>query len=384
MFLHYANKQSAAELYSQIPTCELVRQNKVTSANKLIQGDNLLVLKNLIEVQQLAGKIDLIYFAPPLGLMTQFVFSEESYHKKAKPHHKTTQKRQLHAIDFLEFLRARLFLLRTLLSEQGAIYVQVDSYIGHYVKIVMDEIFGVEAFHNDISKICNTPHQKHPKAYYTTKDMVLFYTKTPQGIWNAANYTAEDVIRLFPKVEANGRHYTTISLYSPREIYPHQSSLSFRGVVPPQGQYWQTNVATLEQWDKENLIDWSDASHPRKKIYFDEQHTPIPYDIWEEKDTRFLHNGMTPTTLELVIKMSSLPNSYVLDCYCGNSATLQTAQLLGRQWIGIDDSVEAIKMVGEKFATIDIFNQKVTYELLKATAQADDEDNLRYMLTKFF
>jgi len=378
MFLHYSNKQSATELYNQIPTCELIKQNTIDSPNKLIIGDILLVLKNLIAEQQLAGKIDLVYLAPPLGLTTQFSFSEEYNTKKQQQ-----QKGWLHAIDFLEFLRARLFLLKALLSEQGAIYVQIDSSIGHYVKIVMDEIFGADNFRNDISKICHAPYQKHPKAYHTIKDMVLFYTKSSQGIWNEdkRTYAPEDIVRLFPKVDANGRRYTTISLYSPRENFEHKEGvLPFRGIVPPTGQYWQVSTAILEQWDKDNLIDWTDRQHPRKKIYADEHPTALPYDIWEDNRS----SSLSPF-IELMLRKSSLPNSYVLDCYCGsNAATLQAAQLLGRKWIGVDESATAIQAICEKFKANDIFSQKVTYELLKATSQEDDEDNLRYMLTKFF
>jgi adenine-specific DNA-methyltransferase len=157
MILSYPNKKSELEIFTQIPESEFVKSNNITNPNKLIFGDNLLVLKNLIEKQNLAGKIDLVYIDPPFATNNTFTFSDERTSTISNnKNDKIAYTDKLQGTDFLEFLRERLVLLKMLLSEQGSIYLHIDYKIGHYVKIVMDEIFGIENFRNDITRIkCN-------------------------------------------------------------------------------------------------------------------------------------------------------------------------------------------------------------------------------------
>jgi adenine-specific DNA-methyltransferase len=378
MFLQYPNKKTEAEIYNQILDSEFVKKNNEVSLNKLIFGENLLVLKNLIEKQGLAGKIDLVYIDPPFATNNTFTFSEERTSTISNSKNdKIAYADKLQGTDFLEFLRERLVLLKMLLSEQGSIYLHIDYKIGHYVKVVMDEIFGVENFKNDITRIKCNPKNFARKGYGNMKDMVLFYSKTDKLLWNEpkAPYTEEDKIKLFPKLDKNGRRYTTIPLHAPSETQNGKTSQTFKGILPPKGRHWRTNVETLEQWDNEGLIEWSENGNPRKKIYFDEQEGKRVQDIWELKDPQY---PLYPTEknadlLDLIIKTSSNTGSYVLDCFCGSGTTLKSAQNLGRNWIGIDQSEQALKVSAEKLNSIsgDIFIQKPTYELITCDVQTN-------------
>jgi adenine-specific DNA-methyltransferase len=372
MFLQYPNKKTENEIYAQIPESEFVKQNNVESPNKLIFGENLLVLKNLIEKQGLAGKIDLIYIDPPFATNNTFTFSEERTSTISNEKNgKIAYSDKLQGTEFLEFLRERLVLLKMLLSEQGSIYLHIDYKIGHYVKVIMDEIFGIENFRNDITRIKCNPKNFARTGYGNIKDLILFYSKGEKPIWNEpkAPYTEEDKIKLFPKTDKNGRRYTTIPLHAPGETQNGNTSQSFKGILPPKGRHWRTDVATLELWDEQGLIEWSDNGNPRKKIYLDEQEGKRIQDIWEMKDPQY---PLYPTEknadlLDLIIKTSSNPSSYVLDCFSVSGTALKSAQLLGRNWIGIDQSEQAIKVSAEKLDSIvgDIFTPKPTYEQIK-------------------
>jgi adenine-specific DNA-methyltransferase len=249
-----------------------------------------------------------------------------------------------------------------LLSPTGSIYLHIDYKIGHYVKVVMDEIFGPENFRNDITRIKCNPKNFERKGYGNIKDLILFYSKSDSLIWNEpkTNYTNEDKLKLFPKKDKEGRHYTTIPLHAPGETKNGKSSMPFKGIYPPKGRHWRTDVKTLEEWNLAGIIEWSSTGNPRKKIFFDEQEGKRIQDIWEFKDPQYpvFPTEKNQDMLNTIIKTSSHENSYVLDCFCGSGTTLKAAQLNGRNWIGIDESEEAIKATIKKIKNInkDLFN----------------------------
>jgi len=367
MILQYENKKTEAEIFDQIPICEFERLEGISSENKLIFGDNLLVLKQLITHYDLAGKIDLVYIDPPFATNHTFTVSENksstlSKGKKGRLAYTDTLK----GADFLEFLRERLTLLKILLSDEGSIYLHIDYKVGHYVKIIMDEIFGIENFRNDITRIKCNPKNFARKGYGNIKDMILFYSKTANPIWNEPKipYTEEDKLKLFAKKDEKGRYYTTIPLHAPGETQQGKTSAAFKGIFPPVGRHWRTNIETLEMWDKQGLIEWSKKGNPRKKIYVEEQKGKRLQDIWEMKDPQY---PVYPTEknrglLDIIIKTSSKPNSYVLDCFCGSGTTLFAAQQNDRKWIGIDQSEEAIKQVKLKLSKNE--TAQIEYEYL--------------------
>ena len=141
--------------------------------------------------------------------------------------------------DFLEFLRERLILIKELMSDRASIYLHIDYKIGHYVKIIMDEIFGSENFKNDITRIKCNPKNFKRKAYGNIKDLILFYSKSRNNIWNEPKekFTKEDIKRLFKKTYKNGRKYTTIPLHAPGETQNGPTGGEWRGIKPPKGRH---------------------------------------------------------------------------------------------------------------------------------------------------
>lgn len=339
--------------------------------NIIIDGDNVKGLNYLLEKQGLAGKIDLVYIDPPFSTNTDFrISAERTSTISSSKKDSIAYSDKLSGDDYIEFLRERLLLLKTLLSNQGSIYLHIDYKIGHYVKVMMDEVFGIKNFRNDITRIKCNPKNFKRKGYGNIKDMILFYSKTSKPIWNEPQtpYTKKDLERLFPKIN-NGKRYTTVPIHAPGETTNGESNKPFKGKMPPVGRHWRTNVETLEKWDADGLIEWSKTGNPRKIIFADDSQGKRVQDIWNFKDPQY---PVYPTEknsdlLDLIIKTSSNQESIVLDCFCGSGSTLKSAHLLNRRWIGIDQSEHAIKTSINNIKNIDenLFTSKAKYELVK-------------------
>lgn len=372
MHLNYSNKKSELEIYSSIPDCDLRKLNSEVSQNLLIQGDNLRVLKYLIEKKNLKGKIDLVYIDPPFSTSNSFMISEDRANTiSSSMHGELAYSDKLKGEFFIEFLRERLVLIKHLLSEHGSIYLHIDYKIGHYVKVIMDEIFGAKNFRNDIARIKCNPKNFNRHGYSNIKDLILFYSKFDKMIWNEPiiHYSDKDIKKLFPKIDKKGRRYTTVPLHAPGETKKGKSSLPFKNILPPKGRHWRTSIEIMEKWDEKGLIEWSSTGNPRKKLFADEREGKRVQDVWEYKDPQY---PVYPTEknfelLDLIIKTSSNENSYVLDCFCGSGSTLKAAHINNRNWIGIDESEQAIKTTVKKLGTVEenLFIHLPEYEFYK-------------------
>lgn len=143
----------------------------------LFGGDNFVALSSLIQ-SGYEGKIDLVYIDPPYN--TNQIFTVETDRTSTISRSKngdTAYRDDMPVEDYLEFMRERLVLIRELLSEQGSLYLHIDQKMGHYLKILLDEIFGSANFKNDIARIKSNPKNFGRRAFGNQKDMVLFYAK---------------------------------------------------------------------------------------------------------------------------------------------------------------------------------------------------------------
>ncbi len=322
-------------------------------SNFLLHSENLKGLQFLLKEKQFAGQIDLVYIDPPFATGGNFTISEgrNTTISKARAG-KIAYADQLKGQDFIQFLKERLLLIRDLLSERGSIYLHTDYKIGHYVKILMDEVFGVENFRNEIARIKCNPKNFKRIGYGNIKDLILFYSKSTRPIWNEPlePYTEKDLVKLFPKTDQQGRRYTTVPIHAPGETQKGKSNEKFRGMLPPPGRHWRTDVQTLERWDSEGLMEWSAKGNPRKIIYAEERAGKRMQDIWEFKDPPYpsYPTEKNAALLDLIVRTSSEAGSWVLDCFCGSGTTLKAAQLQNRKWIGIDQSTLAIQASQDK------------------------------------
>ncbi len=376
MYLDYPNKLSEAEILNKSINIEFTNNFKYN--NTLIQGNNIDILKKLLYEENMKGKIDLVYIDPPFATNTKFKIGKNRVSTiSSSSNDDLAYEDTLKGFEFLEFLRQRLFLIKELLSDKGSIYLHIDYKIGHYVKIIMDEVFGIENFRNDITRIKCNPKNFNRKAYGNIKDMILFYSKTNTPIWNEPKdkYTKDDINKLFSKIDKNGRRYTTIPLHAPGETKDGETGKEFKGIKPPKGRHWRSKPEVLEQLDKDGLVEWSSNGNPRKIIYADEREGKKKQDIWDYKDVQY---PIYPTEKNLdliqnIILASSNKDSIVMDCFCGSGGTLKVATDLNRKWIGIDKSIKAIEVTKDrlKYYSDNLFINQLEYDFIEAKSIAN-------------
>jgi adenine-specific DNA-methyltransferase len=319
--------------------------------NYLYYGDNLPILASFLYDPTIRGQVRLIYIDPPFA--TKSIFKSRSQ--------KDAYTDLLAGANYIEFLRQRLIILRELLAEDGSIYVHLDQNMAFQVKVIMDEVFGVGNFRNWITrKKCN-PKNYTRKTYGNVTDFILFYTKSDNYIWNRPfkAWTFERAQKEYPYLEEEtGRRYKKVPIHAPGERNG-ETGKSWRGMSPPPGKHWQYTPKKLDEMERRGEIYWSPNGNPRRKIYLDESEGVPVQDIWLE--FRDAHNQniritgypteKNPELLAQIIQASSNPGDLVLDCFAGSGTTLAVAAELDRQWIGIDNSSEAIATTLRRFAT---------------------------------
>ncbi len=324
-------------------------------ANKLIHGDNLPALRSLLEDYR--GRVSLVYIDPPFATNGEFRVGRERTGTVSNSRtDELAYRDNLVGEPYLEFLRERLLLLRELLAENGSIYLHIDYKIGHYVKVLLDEVFGQRNFRNDITRIKCNPKNFPRKGYGNIKDLILFYSKSAQIIWNEPRVplSRREQERLFRKIDADGRRYTTVPLHAPGETVNGSTGKPWRGLLPPPGRHWRSEPEALECLAQQGLIEWSANGVPRKKIFADAKATRRMQDIWEFKDPQY---PVYPTQksldlLRFIVATSSNEGDLILDCFCGAGTALVAAQELGRRWIGVDNSAPAIAATRQRLAEL--------------------------------
>lgn len=350
--LTYEGKKSKAEILGISPAELAVSWQPAQSepANNLYFGENLSVLAALLREPRVRRKVRLVYIDPPYA--TRSVFQSR---KQVDAYHDL-----LAGPTYLEFLRERLILLRELLADDGSIYVHLDENMAFQAKVLMDEIFGPTNFRNWITrKKCN-PKNYTRKTYGNVADYILFYTKTDNYVWHRplVTWTDEHAAREYSYVEAGtGRRYKKVPVHAPGVRHGETGKL-WRGMTPPPGKHWQYPPSTLEAMDARGEIYWSPTGNPRRKIYLDQSGGIPVQDIWPE--FRDAHNQniritgypteKNPALLARIIAASTNPGDLVLDCFSGSGTTLEAAHRLGRHWLGVDNSAEAIRTTLARFA----------------------------------
>lgn len=377
--LSYPGKLPREELYRVVEPARLEVVREFARArpladdgwrNMLVLGDNLPVLRALLEDQRVRGKVRLVYIDPPFGTGSTY---RGRRHVSAGPEDEVAYQDMPLSPEYLEFLRRRLIFLHDLLAEDGSIYVHIDVDAVHYVKVLMDEIFGVENFVNDIARVKSNPKNFERRAYGNVRDSILFYVKNyGRNVWNDPRepYTEEELERLFPKVDKDGRRYTTEPLHAPGETRG-PTGQPWRGIMPPPGRHWAYPPEVLDELDRKGLIEWSASGVPRLKIYADEyaRKGKKMQDVWLNYKDPPYPRYPTEKNLEMVMKIveaSSNPGDIVLDAFCGSGTLAVAAEKLGRRWICIDASPLAVEVALRRLLELESYRPFV---LVNATGR---------------
>jgi adenine-specific DNA-methyltransferase len=345
--------------------------------NRLYFGDNLPILLSLLRDDSICGKVKLIYIDPPFS--TNGIFESRSQ-KKAYTD-------LLLGIQYVEFLRKRLIILREILANDGSIYVHLDKNMASYIKVIMDEIFGINNFRNWITrKKCNRKNYTR-KQYGNISDYILFYTKSKKYVWDRVHepWPKEKILKEYQYVEKKtGRRFKKVPVHAPG-IRKGKTGEPWKGMLPPPGKHWQYTPVKLDEMDRNNEIYWSPTGNPRRKIYFDNSKGIPVQDIWTE--FRDAHNQnicitgypteKNPDMIEQIIKASSNPGDLVLDCFSGSGTTLAVSSKLNRNWIGVDNSIEAMETTLKRFK---VGTEPMGDFINKNNSQKSKEKSLDYFL----
>ncbi len=348
--LEYPGKKSADGILSTAPVHLVESGQPHSTDNRLIYGENLGVLAALGKDCEVTGKVRLVYIDPPYA-------TESTFHSRQLAH---AYEDTLAGPEFIEVLRERLIWLHRLLAHDGSLYLHLDERMAFHFRVILDEIFGPGQYRNCITrKKCN-PKNYTRNTYGNVADYILFYTKSDAYVWNrpVEPWTDERAAKEYQYVESEtGRRYKKVPIHAPG-LRNGETGKLWRGMMPPPGKHWQYTPARLDEMDAKGEIYWSPNGNPRRIVYLDNSEGIPLQNIW--LDVRDAHNQNIRVTgyptekpseiLRKIILASSNPGDLVLDCFAGSGTTLAVASELGRRWIGVDNSIEAIRTILRRFS----------------------------------
>ncbi len=350
-------------------------------------GDNLKVLRNREHFPD--ESIDLIYLDPPFK-------SDATYNMLFKDKSGSTSEAQIQAFDdtwawgpsaeeafhdimtsdtaplklkdlmqafrtflgvndmmaYLTMMAVRLVELHRVLKDTGSLYLHCDPTASHYLKLVLDAIFGQQGFRNEIVWRRTNAKGHAFKNLANNHDVIFRYTKSEKWTWNQGYipYSKEYIENFYKYIEEEtGRRYRLSDLTNPNKNRPNLE-YEFLGVR----RVWRWTKERMEQAYKEGrIVQSKPGAVPSYKRYLDEQ-KGVPFDdVWEDIKPLQAHSKERlgyPTQkplalLERIISSSSNPGDVVFDPFCGCGTTLDAAEKLGRQWVGIDITHLAIGLI---------------------------------------
>ena len=353
--------------------------------NKLYYGDNLDVLKNEISDES----VDLVYLDPPFNSnatynvlfkslkgdasQAQTEAFEDTWHWGIQAEEALDLVIKSGNTDAAEMLRAmrsflgendmmaylvmmavRLIELHRVLKPTGSLYLHCDPTASHYLKVVLDAVFGAENFRNEISWRRSQPKSHASINFPKCRDILLRYSKSDKAVFNKVfgEHDPAYVEKFYRFAEPDGRRYRLGDLTNPNKDRPNLT-YEFMGIT----RVWRWTKERMSKALAEGLIVQSKPSSvPQVKRYLDDIEGQPISDDWY--DIEHLHGSSGellgyPTQkplalLERVIKASSNSGDTVLDPFCGCGTTIHAAQKLGRQWIGIDITHLAITLIEKR------------------------------------
>ena len=313
-----------------------------THDNLLIQGDNLEALKALLPFYR--GQVKCIFIDPPYNTKSAFEHYDDN----------------LEHAQWLSMMLPRLQLLRDLLSENGSIWVTIDDNEGHYLKVLMDEVFGrgnfvanvvwEKRFSPNSTAIHLSDSHDHIFVYALHKDA---WTRNllPRTAKADANYRNpdKDARGVWTSSDLSARNFYSLGSYSVET--PKGTVIS----GPPPGRYWTISKERFEELDADNRIWWgaSGDNQPRfKRFLTDVRDGVVPQTVWSHEEVGHTQEAKkemlgfdsdevfgTPKPERLInriLEIATNPNDLILDSFLGSGTTAAVAQKMGRRWIGIE------------------------------------------------
>ena len=395
-----------------------------SAKNKLYYGDNLDVLKRYVKDET----VDLVYLDPPFNSRQDYnvLFAEKDGSQSSSQIHafEDTWEWNIEAqrayeqiveqggrvadalrafktflfnsdmMAYLSMMAPRLIELRRVLKETGSIYLHCDPTASHYLKILMDAVFGPQNFRSNIVWKRTSSHSNASRNYGAVNDDLLFYVKSNTAYTYNIQYVpySEAYLKSFYRhVDENGRRYRISDLRNPSDR--PNLKYEYKGYKPhPNG--WAISKEKMEKMDREGRLYYPKSKDGRIQLkrYLDEMPGMQVSNIWDDipvihaqADERLGYPTQKPEALlERILKASSNEGDVVLDPFCGCGTTVQVAQRLNRRWIGIDITHLAIGLIKKRLsdafgpeikATYDVIGEPTDYE---GAAELAAEDKYQF------
>jgi adenine-specific DNA-methyltransferase len=368
-------------------TMEMFASGRETEwRNRLIWGDKKYVLPSLLP--EFAGKVNLIYIDPPFDTGADFSFSTtipESEGQFTKEPSILEQKAYRdtwgRGIDsYLTWVYEAILLLRELLAEDGSIYVHLDYHVAHYVKAVLDEVFGAASFINEIIWRRAFAHND-PSRCGNIHDNLFLYSKSERYVWNKLfqKPSREYIDQFFDQYdEERKERYARLPLDAPKHGDGGNLVYEWKGVWPSKNRTWAYSKDKMQAFEQLGRIHYPKKGIPRLKRYESEYEGTVLQDIW--LDVNKIHNQSTeqlhyPTQkpealLDRILKASTNEGDLVLDCFIGSGTTPAVSERLNRRWIACDLGRFAIHTTRKRLLAIQGVKPFVVQNLGKYERQA--------------
>ena len=376
-------------------------------SNTLFYGDNLAILPQIDD-----ASVDLVYLDPPFNSNRDYnvLFKEQSGRESPaqikafgdtwnwagaaeawadfaalcpvpkvielmQGFHNTLGENDVMA--YLVMMAPRLYHLWRVLKPTGSLYLHCDPTASHYLKLILDGIFGAKNFKNEIIWKRTSSHNDAKRKYGNLSDTIFFYTKSEVYIFNVQRvaYDEAHLSSFYRYVDADGRRYALDNMRSPN---PRPNlTYEYKG-YKPHANGWTVSREKMEALDAEGRLGFpaSPDGRIRLKRYLDEMSGVPVGNVWDnispvqsQGNERLGYPTQKPIALlERIINASSNPGDVVLDPFCGCGTAIVAAQKLGRQWLGIDVTPIATSLIQKRL--FDQFEAR-DLRLLSAADKAD-------------
>lgn len=253
---------------------------------------------------------------------------------------------------YLVMMASRLGAIHRALSPEGSLYLHCDPAASHYLKVLLDRIFGPENFRSEIVWKRTFAHSGS-RRFGPVHDVVLFYSKTSAYRWTQqfAPYDQSYITKYFTKEDERGK-YQLITCTGPGDRTGTRAHYAWRGKWPPAGRHWAWTEDRMEELESQGLLAYSANGVPRFKRYVDDGPGVRLQDIWMDISPLGAHSAERTgfetqkplALLDRIIRTSSTRGDIVLDPFSGSGTTAAAAEGLQRSWVVMDNSLLAASL----------------------------------------
>lgn len=341
--------------------------------NKIFWGDNLQVMSHLLK--EYRGKVDLIYIDPPFDSKAEYKKEIEVKGIIAESDQSSFEEKQYGDIwtndEYLQFMYERIIIMRELLSDTGSLFLHCDWHKSHFLRCILDEVFGADRFVNEIIWRKSNSHNDGKK-FGSITESIFFYSKTSNYKYIKQFYEMDEKSYNLTEKET-GRKYKSVSLNAAGQGEPRYFGEKI--LYPPTGTHWRWSQERINEALAQNppKIFFTSNGVPRYKQYMDEMNGNPVQNLWvddmeelpidnlwmdfmaissQAKERVDYPTQKPEQLLERIILATTNQNDLVFDCFMGSGTTQAVAMKLGRKFLGADINLGAVQTTTKRLVSV--------------------------------